>query len=76
MSAAALILAVLKSIPALEAIYVSTIDLYFKQQSATDNDNYDKKKAARDAIITAMMRPEVTNEELRDLRRSLYDLNH
>ena len=73
---AAMILAVLKAIPALHKMYLETIDLYFKQQSAADNNAYDKKKAARDAIIAAMMKTGVTDVELRDLRRSLYDLNH
>ena len=73
---AAMILAVLKAIPALQKIFESVIDLYFKQQEAADNNAYDKKKAARDAIIAAMMKTGVTDVELRDLRRSLYDLNH
>lgn len=73
---AAMILAVLKAIPALQKIFESVIDLYFKQQEAADQNHYDKKKAARDAIIAAMMKTGVTDVELRDLRRSLYDLNH
>lgn len=73
---AAMLLAIFKAIPALEKIYLESIDLYFKQQSAADNNHYDKKKAARDAIVAAMLRQGVTDAELRDLRRSLYDLNH
>jgi len=74
MSYAALLLAIMESIPALKAIYEQSVDLYFKKQAAADNDAYDKRKAARDAIVVAMMKPGVTNAEYRDLRRSLYDL--
>ena len=76
MFTAATFLAVIKAIPALEKIYTQSIDLYFKQQSAADNDHYDKKKIARDAIVTKMMTAGVTDNELKDLRRALYDLNH
>lgn len=76
MFTAATFLAIIKAIPALEKIYSQSIDLYFAQQAAADNDTYDKKKAARDAIVAAMLKPGVTDAELRDLRRSLYELNH
>lgn len=76
MFTAATFLAIVKAIPALEKIYTQSIDLYLKQQSAADNDHYDKKKIARDAIIAKMMSPGVSDAELKNLRRALYDLNH
>jgi hypothetical protein len=72
---AAVILAFIKAIPALEKIYSQTIDLYFKQQESADINRFDKKKHERDALIAAMMRPGVLDDELKDLRRALYDLN-
>lgn len=75
MFTAATFLAIVKAIPALEKIYSQSIDLYLKQQSAADNNAYDKKKAERDALVAAMMKPGVTDNELRDLRHALYNLN-
>lgn len=72
---AALLLAIFKAIPALEKIYLESIGLYFKQQAANDQDRYSKKKAQRDAFLFAMTQPGKTDEELKDLRRALYDLN-
>ena len=73
---AALLLAIFKSIPALQKIYEESIGLYFKQQAANDQDRYSKKKAQRDAFLFAMVQPGKTDDELKDLRRALYDLNH
>ena len=75
MELAAVILSVIKAIPALEKIYSQTVDLYFKQQEAADINRTDKKKAQRDAFIAAMLRPGVTDAELKDLRFALYSLN-
>lgn len=72
---AALLLAIFKAIPSLEKIYLESIGLYFKQQAASDQDRYSKKKAHRDALIFAMTQTGKTDEELKDLRRALYDLN-
>lgn len=72
---ATLLLAIFKSIPALLKIYEESIGLYYKQQAAADQNRYSKKKATRDAIILAMEIPGKTYEELKELRRSLYDLN-
>jgi hypothetical protein len=75
MTVAAFVLAILKAIPATQKIFEQVIDLYYASQSAADHTRYAKKKAHRDAIIAAMKRPEVTDDELKDLRRALYDLN-
>jgi hypothetical protein len=72
---ATLLLAIFKSIPALYKMYEASIGLYYKQQSASDEERYSKKKATRDALISAMETPGKTYEELKELRRSLYDLN-
>lgn len=72
---AALLLAIFKSIPSLEKMYLESIGLYFKQQAASDQDRYSKKKAHRDALIFAMNQTGKTDDELKDLRRSLYELN-
>jgi hypothetical protein len=75
MEIAAAILAFIKAVPAFEKIYSQTIDLYFKQQEAADINRLDKKKSERDALIAGMIRQGVTDEELKDLRRALYNLN-
>ena len=75
MELAAVILTVIKAIPAIEKLYSQTVDLYFKQQEAADINRMDKKKTQRDAFIAAMLRPGVTDNELKDLRRALYNLN-
>ena len=72
---AALLLSIFKAIPALEKIYLESISLYFKQQEAADINRSDKKKTERDALIAAMMRPGVLDNELKDLRLALYNLN-
>jgi hypothetical protein len=72
----ATLLAFFKAWPAAWKIYEQSITLYFAQQSASDNNRHDRKKAAREAIIAAIMRPGVSDEELKDLRHSLYFLNH
>lgn len=72
----AILLAVFKAIPALYKLYKESVDLFIQQQEISDRQGYDKKKAERDALITAMMKTGVTDEELRDLRRALYNLNH
>lgn len=72
---AAFIIALIKALPAAEKIFQRSVDLYFAQQEAAEHERYQKKKATRDAIIAAMTRQGVTDEELKELRRSLYDLN-
>jgi hypothetical protein len=72
----ATLLAIFKAFPAAWKIYEQSIDLYFAQQSASDNNSYDRKKSARDLIIREMMKKGVTDEELKNLRHSLYFLNH
>ena len=72
---ASLLLAIFKSIPALLKIYEESIGLYYKQQAASDQDRYSKKKAQRDALLFAMTQPGKSDEDLKDLRRALYDLN-
>lgn len=59
----------------MEKIYIMTIDLYFKQQEANDQSHYDERKIHRDALIAAMSKNGVTEDELKSIRRALYDLN-
>lgn len=75
MGTAAAILAILKAIPALEAIYLQTVDLYFKAQEAADLNHMAKNKAVRDALIAAMLRHGVTDNELKEIRRHLYAIS-
>lgn len=75
MEIAAVILSFVKAIPSLEKIYLMTVELYFKQQEAADQNHYDEKKVHRDALILAMTKQGVTDEELKNIRRALYDLN-
>lgn len=75
MNIAAFLLAFMKALPAAEKIFFEVQELYWKQQEAADNNRADRKKAERDALIAGMLRPGVTDDELKDLRRALYDLN-
>ena len=75
MPVAAALLAFIKAIPSLEKIYLMTVELYFKQQEAADQSRYDEKKTHRDALILAMGKDGVTEDELKNIRRALYDLN-
>ena len=75
MEIAAVILSLVKALPAIEKMYLMTVELYFKQQEAADQDYYDEKKVHRDALISAMLRPGVKEDELKNIRRALYDLN-
>lgn len=72
---AAMLLAIFKAIPTLYKLYEDSVDLYFKQQAASDQNRYAKKKATRDALITALVKPGATADEIKEIRRSLYDLN-
>lgn len=74
MSAAA-ILAIIKAIPAVLKMYEQTVDLYFKSQEAADINQMAKNKAVRDALIAGMLRPGVTDNELKDIRRHLYAIS-
>lgn len=74
MNIAAFLLALMKALPAAQKIFSDVQDLYYKQQEAADLNRYARHKAARDAIIRDMERPEVTDAELKDLRHSLYHL--
>jgi hypothetical protein len=74
MEIAAAILAFIKAVPAFEKIYSQTIALYFQQQEAADVNRVDKYKHARDALLAAYKTPGKTDEELKDIRRALYDL--
>lgn len=71
---AAMLLAIFKAIPALEKIYLESVDLYFKQREAADINRVNKNKAVRDALIAGMLRPGVTDAELKEIRHALYDL--
>ena len=73
---AATLLAIFKAIPALQRLFEEAVDLYFMQQAASDQNRYSKKKATRDAIIKAMQKPGIKDEEIKELRISLYNLNH
>ena len=72
----AILLSFFKAIPVLWKIYQESVDLYIKQQEVSDQNRFDKKKHERNALIAAMLRPGVTDEELRSLRTALYNLNN
>lgn len=71
---AALLLAIFKAIPSLEKIYLQSIDLYFKQQEAADNNRTTAIEKKRTDLLNQMKQPGVTDEELKAIRRALYDL--
>jgi hypothetical protein len=72
---AEILLAFFKALPVLWKIYKESVDLYLKQQDNSDIKAYDKKKYERNALISAMQKQGVTDEELRSLRLALYNLN-
>lgn len=73
---AEIFLSFFKAIPILWKIYQESVDLYVRQQEIADKDKFEKKRYERNAIIAAMMKPGVTDEELRSLRIALYNINY
>ena len=72
----AILLSFFKAIPILWKIYQESIDLYMRTQEIADQNRFNKKKHERNALIAAMLKTGVTDEELRDLRLALYRLNN
>jgi hypothetical protein len=73
---AAAILALIKVFPQAVKLLNQVIDLYLNAQDAADQNAYDKKKVTRDALLSKMKTPGLTDNELKDIRRALYELNH
>lgn len=74
MTIPAAILALIKAFPLALKVFSQVIDLYFGQQEAADSSHYSKKKIKRDALLFAMTKPGITDEEIKNIRRALYDL--
>jgi hypothetical protein len=72
---AALLLAIFQSIPVLHKLLTQIIDLYFTQINATEQKQMSDVQRQRDALVSAIKQPGLTNEERRTLRHSLYKLH-
>ena len=75
MQAVALILSIIKAIPALEAIFKQAIVLYYQQIDATYNEHVSFNQKKREAIIAALQKEGLTDENRDSLRHMLYDLS-
>ena len=75
MQTVALILSIIKAIPTLEAIFKQAINLYYQQIDATYNEHVSANQKKREAIIAALQKEGLTDENRDNLRRMLYDLS-
>ena len=75
MQTVALILSIIKAIPTLEAIFKQVINLYYQQIDATYNEHVSANQKKREAIIAALQKEGLTDENRDNLRRMLYDLS-
>lgn len=74
MELAAIILAVVKAIPALQKIFEAAIDLYHQQQDIAAENQAIKVQREREATVAAMKAPGLTDEQRATLRRRLWEL--
>jgi hypothetical protein len=71
----ALVLQIIKAIPALVKLFEEAMDLYMAEQSARDQSQVDATQKKREALVAALKQPGLTNENRSRLRRLLYDLH-
>lgn len=74
MELAAIILAFIKAIPALQTIFVAAIDLYHEQQDIAADSQAAKVMKEREATIAAMKQVGLSDENRAVLRRRLWEL--
>jgi hypothetical protein len=75
MPTVAFILSIIKAIPALEAIFKQVIDLYYQQVDAAYNEHVSINQKKREAIIAALQKEGLSDENRDNLRHMLYDLS-
>jgi predicted DNA binding protein len=74
MELAAVVLAVVKAIPALQKIFEAAIDLYNQQQDIAAENQSIKVQREREATVAAMKQPGLTDQQRATLRRRLWEL--
>jgi hypothetical protein len=75
MPTAAFILSIIKAIPAIESIFKSLITLYYQQIDAAYDAHVSANQKKREAIIAALQKEGLTDENRDSLRRLLYDIS-
>jgi hypothetical protein len=75
MSTVAFILSIIKAIPAIESIFKSLVALYYEQVDAAYDSHVSANQKKREAIIAALQKEGLTDENRDNLRRMLYDLS-
>jgi hypothetical protein len=75
MPTAAFILSIIKAIPAIESIFKSLITLYYQQIDAAYDAHVSVNQKKREAIIAALQKEGLTDENRDYLRRLLYDIS-
>lgn len=74
MELAAIVLAVVKAIPALQKIFEAAIDLYHQQQDIAAENQSVRVLREREATVAAMKQPGLSDENRAVLRRRLWEL--
>ena len=75
MEFAALFLSIIKAVPAFRDIFVKSIDLYYEQVNAADTNTVSRNSRKRDALVSVLKLPGLSNEKRNELRRILYDIS-
>ena len=75
MSTVAFILSIIKAIPAIESIFKSLVALYYEQVDAAYDSRVSANQKKREAIVAALQKEGLTDENRDNLRRMLYDLS-
>lgn len=70
-----LILGIIKAIPVIESIFKQVIDLYYSQLDASYDAHVSANQKKREAIVAALQKDGLTDENRDTLRRLLYDLS-
>jgi hypothetical protein len=75
MQLAAVLLTVIKAIPALEKIFSQCIQLYYSSVNAADQSRVAANEKKREVILLSLKNENLTDENRNSLRRILYDIS-
>ena len=75
MPTVAFILSIIKAIPAIESIFKSLVSLYYEQIDAAYDSRVSANQKKREAIVAALQKEGLTDENRDNLRRLLYDIS-
>jgi hypothetical protein len=75
MQLAAIILTIVKAVPAFEKIFSQCIQLYYSSVNAADQSRVLALEKKREAIVLSLKNEALTDENRNSLRRILYDLS-